>query len=105
MWRESARGAEDRSAQRGSQGSQCRRQKPLDGRFLEQAEPAALAADRSMSRTHRIRPALAGTVGERIAEMAGRQGSPDTGKLSARPAGRPGDYLLVKGEFATIPST
>src|SRR5437763_24252 len=42
---------------------------------------------------------------DRIAEMAGRQGSPYTGKLSARPAGRPGDYLLVEGEFATIPST
>jgi hypothetical protein len=26
----------------------------------------------------------------------GRQGSPYTGKLSARPAGKPGDFLLVK---------
>ncbi len=40
-----------------------------------------------------------------IAEMAGRQGSPDTGKLSARPAGKPGDFLIVEGEFATFPST
>ena len=32
-----------------------------------------------------------------------RQSSPSTGKLSARPAGKPGD-LFVKGEFATIPS-
>ena len=42
---------------------------------------------------------------DRIAEMAGRQGSPYTGKLSARPAGKPGDFFLVEGEFATIPST
>jgi len=28
-----------------------------------------------------------------------------TGKLSARPAGKPGDFLIVKGEFATIPSS
>jgi hypothetical protein len=40
-----------------------------------------------------------------LAEMAGRQGSPGTGKLSARPAGEPGDCFLVEGEFATIPST
>jgi hypothetical protein len=33
-----------------------------------------------------------------------RQSSPFTGKLSARPAGKPGDFF-VKGEFATIPST
>ena len=32
-----------------------------------------------------------------------RQSSPCTGKLSARPAGKPGDSF-VKGEFATIPS-
>ena len=30
--------------------------------------------------------------------------SPYTGKLSARPAGKPGDFLIVKGAFATIPS-
>src|SRR6516164_5266234 len=36
-------------------------------------------------------------------EVARRQGSPYTGKLSARPAGKPGDFF-VKGEFATIPS-
>jgi hypothetical protein len=28
-----------------------------------------------------------------------------TGKLSARPAGKPGDFFIVKGEFATIPSS
>ena len=32
-----------------------------------------------------------------IAEMAGRQGSPYTGKPSARPAGKPGDFLIAKG--------
>ena len=37
--------------------------------------------------------------------MAGRQGSPATGKLSARPAGKPGDFFFVEGEFTTIPST
>jgi hypothetical protein len=37
--------------------------------------------------------------------MAGRQGSPYAGKLSARPAGKPGDFFIVEGEFATIPST
>jgi len=36
-------------------------------------------------------------------EVARRQGWPYTGKLSARPAGKPGDFF-VKGEFATIPS-
>jgi len=47
-------------------------------------------------------------VRDRIAalqqEVAGRQSSPCTGKLSARPAGKPGDFFIVKGEFATIPS-
>ena len=37
--------------------------------------------------------------------MAGKQSSPCTGKLSARPAGKPGNFLIVKGELATIPST
>jgi hypothetical protein len=37
-------------------------------------------------------------------EVAGRQSSPLTGKLSARPAGKPGDFLIVIGAFATIPS-
>jgi hypothetical protein len=37
--------------------------------------------------------------------MAGRQSSPYTGKFSARPAGKPGNFLIVEGEFATIPST
>src|SRR6185369_8994678 len=45
------------------------------------------------------------TAGERIAEMAGRQGSPYTGKLSARPAGKPGDFFIVEGKLATFPST
>jgi hypothetical protein len=38
-------------------------------------------------------------------EVARRQSSPCTGKLSARPAGKPGDFWIVKGEFATIPSS
>jgi hypothetical protein len=38
-------------------------------------------------------------------EVVGRQSSPCTGKLSARPAGKPGDFFSVKGEFATIPSS
>jgi len=38
---------------------------------------------------------FAGTA-ERIAEMSGRQGSPYTGKLSARPAGKPGDFFIAK---------
>ena len=33
-----------------------------------------------------------------------RESSPCTGKPSARPAGKPGDFFLVEGEFATIPS-
>ena len=37
--------------------------------------------------------------------VARRQSSPYTGKLSARPAGKPGDFFLVLGEFATIPSS
>jgi len=37
-------------------------------------------------------------------EVARRQSSPDTGKCSARPAGRPGDFFHVEGAFATIPS-
>ena len=32
------------------------------------------------------------------------ESSPCTGKPSARPAGKPGDFFLVAGEFATIPS-
>jgi hypothetical protein len=36
--------------------------------------------------------------------VAGRQSSPRTGTLPARPAGKPGDFFIVKGEFATIPS-
>ena len=40
-----------------------------------------------------------------LAEMAERQSSPYTGKLSARSAGKPGNLLIVKGELATIPST
>jgi hypothetical protein len=59
-----------------------------------------------MSMPGAFRPKLAtDTAGYRIAEMAGRQSSPYTGKLSARPAGKPGDFFLVEGEFATIPST
>ena len=38
-------------------------------------------------------------------EVSKETGSPDTGKLSARPAGRPGDFFIVDGGFATIPST
>jgi hypothetical protein len=43
------------------------------------------------------------------ADWRGRQwregeSSPITGKLSARPAGKPGDFFIVDGEFATIPS-
>ncbi len=38
-------------------------------------------------------------------EVARRQSSPITGKLSARPAGKPGDFLIANGEFATIPSS
>jgi hypothetical protein len=38
-------------------------------------------------------------------EVARRQGSPYTGKLFARPAGKPGDFFIVKEEFATIPSS
>jgi RNA polymerase sigma-70 factor (ECF subfamily) len=37
-------------------------------------------------------------------EVVGRSGSPYTGKLSARPTGKPGDSLIVKGELATFPS-
>jgi hypothetical protein len=33
-----------------------------------------------------------------------RQSSPYTGKCSARPTGRPGDFFHVEGAFATIPS-
>ena len=36
--------------------------------------------------------------------VARRQSSPYTGKCSARPAGRPGDFFHVEGAFATIPS-
>ena len=59
-----------------------------------------------MSSAGKLRPGLAGnSARNRLAEMAGRQSSPYTGKLSARPAGKPGDFFLVIGEFATIPST
>jgi hypothetical protein len=37
--------------------------------------------------------------------MVGRQSSPYTGKLSARPAGKPGHFSSLKEIFATIPST
>ena len=37
--------------------------------------------------------------------VARRQGSPYTGKCSARPAGKPGDSRIVKGAFATFPSS
>jgi hypothetical protein len=36
--------------------------------------------------------------------VARRQSSPYTGKCSARPAGRPGEFFHVEGAFATIPS-
>ena len=36
--------------------------------------------------------------------VARRQSSPYTGKCSARPAGRPGEFFHVTGAFATIPS-
>ena len=36
--------------------------------------------------------------------VARRQSSPCTGKCSARPAGKPGDFFIVEGEFATFPS-
>jgi hypothetical protein len=36
--------------------------------------------------------------------VAGRQSSPDTGKCSARPAGRPGGFFHVERAFATIPA-
>jgi hypothetical protein len=36
--------------------------------------------------------------------VARRQSSPYTGRCSARPAGRPGDFFHVEGAFATIPS-
>ena len=71
----------------------------MDGRFLGQAEPAVMADDRPMSMTHALRCTAIQQ------EVVGRSGSPYTGKLSARPAGKPGDFLQVKGEFATIPST
>src|SRR5688500_3891697 len=65
-----------------------------------------MAGDRLMSRTRTPVARLAGhTPNDRIAEMAGRQGSPYTGKLSARPAGKPVDFLIVQGELATIPTT
>ena len=41
----------------------------------------------------------------KFAEVARRQSSPYAGKPSARPAGQPGDFFIVKGEFATIPSS
>ena len=59
-----------------------------------------------MSRRAHTSARLAGhTPDDRMAEMAGRQGSPYTGKPSARPAGKPGNFLIVTGELATIPST
>jgi len=80
--------------------------------------PEARAAGWMVSGTNRARrygrrsideraaPKLAADAADDgLAEMAGRQGSPYTGKLSARPAGKPGDSFLVEGEFATIPST
>jgi hypothetical protein len=64
-----------------------------------------MAGDRSMSRIHTLRAGAPARHPSPIAEMAGRQGSPYTGKLSARPAGKPGDFFIVEGEFATFPST
>ena len=77
----------------------------MDGRFLGQTKPAFMAGRRPMSLIGTLPPRLAGEkASDRIAEMAGRQSSPCTGKSSARPAGKPGDFF-VKGGFATIPST
>src|SRR5689334_11511435 len=50
VWRQTAGNAETAPAQTGPEGSQCRRQKPLDGWLLEPTEPAALADYPSMSR-------------------------------------------------------
>src|SRR4051812_23496866 len=105
VWCESAGCAEDHVAQRGSKGSQRRGQKSLDGWFLGQAEPVLMAGDRPMRRRRTLRPGSPNMAGDRIAEMAGRQGSPYAGKLPARPAGKPGDFFIVEGEFATFPST
>ena len=41
----------------------------------------------------------------KFAEVARRQSSPYAGKPSVRPAGQPGDFFIVKGEFATMPSS
>jgi hypothetical protein len=58
-----------------------------------------MSKTRLLQRTWRIVPPLC------LREPGGRQSSPYIGKLTARPAGKPGDSLIVKGEFATIPST
>jgi hypothetical protein len=69
----------------------------MDGWFLGQTEPAAMAGDRQMKRTRTHRPNRPITrLAMGSAEMAGRQGSPYTGKLSARPAGKPGDFFIAK---------
>src|SRR5207248_2986371 len=75
------------------------------GWFLGHAEPVLMAGDRRMRKRRTLRQGSQNMAGDRIAEMAGRQGSPYTGKLPARPAGRPGDFFIVEGEFATIPPT
>src|SRR5205807_8249654 len=67
-------------------------------RFEERAEGLAGGAT-VRSQTRGV------VVDHETAEVARRQSSPYTGKLSARPAGKPGDFFIVKGEFATIPSS
>ena len=69
----------------------------MDGRILGQTESAPVGRDRQMSlaRTRRRMLTDHKTRGG-IAEMAERQGSPYTGKPSARPAGKPGDFLTAK---------
>src|SRR5437868_3803461 len=67
-------------------------------RFEERAEGLAGGAT-VRSQTRGV------VVDHETAEVARRQSSPYTGKFSARPAGKPGDFFIVKGEFATIPSS
>ena len=98
MWRQTARGVEkERSQQRGAQGSQLRRQKPLDGwRILEQAEPAVMEGDRPMSTTRTLRlgsPVTPQTIGLRRWRE---------GKVRPIPGSSPHDRPVSRGIFSSL---
>jgi hypothetical protein len=80
------------------------RREPGDGAAVDDRSKVVAASEAGRRRNSSKSDARKRSHHE-TAEVARWQSSPYTGKLSARPAGKPGDFFIVKGEFATIPSS